>query len=122
LKLVDDVENYFNVRIVKGFHHRAELAVVAEHLRIACVLVVRREKVQRHVAPVIAFLRIALKHRHQLDHRDPEVPQIRDLLDQTRVGTGAARIDSRVRIPGETFDVKFVDDGVGLVAEGGMCF
>ena len=43
---------------------------------------VRREEVQRHVAPVVAFLRIELVHREQLDDGDAELLEVGNLLGQ----------------------------------------
>src|SRR5208283_3532195 len=77
-----------------------------------CILRMRCEEVQRHVSPIVALLRIALKYGHEFDDRDPEVLQIWDLFDQSGIGTGSRGMHPGIGIVGEPLDVKFVDDRV----------
>ena len=44
------------------------------------VLRMGSEEVQRHVAPIIVLLWVALKNRHQLHNGDPEFLEIWDFL------------------------------------------
>jgi hypothetical protein len=44
----------------------------------------RREKIQRHIAPVIAFVRLVLKNWHQLDHGDSKILKVGNFLDHPR--------------------------------------
>jgi hypothetical protein len=74
--VVHDVEDHTNSSFMKGLHHVFELKVLLVVITRACVPRVRCEEVQRHIAPVISFMRIALKNGHQLDDRDPEVFKI----------------------------------------------
>jgi len=66
--VVDNVEDDFDARFMKGADHRAKL--VAGIPAKGGVLAMRREEVQRHVAPVVAFLRVELLDGLELDHRD----------------------------------------------------
>src|SRR6266511_3260293 len=92
----------------------------------------RREEADRAVAPVVAQVGAArgirlvdlggieIENREQLDRRDPQLFQIRDLLDHALIG--ARMRDAGGRRLRETADVHLVDDGLahapveGLVA------
>ncbi len=68
--ILNDIENDLDVRSMKGLDHFTELITwLLSGLR-PCIRMVRRKKADRHIAPVIPFLRIDLKHEHQLDCRD----------------------------------------------------
>ncbi len=85
--------------------------------RAGCgVLRVRREEVQRHVPPVAALLGIALEHRHQFDHRDAEVREVRDLVDDAGERAAAVRLHTGVVAPGEAANMHLVDDRVRRVS------
>ena len=88
--------------------------IVAEFLeRLAVrVCLVGREEVQRHVAPVVAFLRIELVDREQLDDGDAEVLEVGNLLGHAGKGAALRGRDAGVRARGESFDVQFIDDRV----------
>jgi hypothetical protein len=60
--VVDDIEDHFDSGSVELFHHLLELS--RSRLRLRCVAEVGREKIQCHVAPVVAFLRIVLMDGH----------------------------------------------------------
>src|ERR1700722_1027466 len=70
--------------LMKGLHHVLEFKVLAVRAG-ARVLRMWRKEVQRHVAPVVTFLRIALKNWHQLDNRDPKLLQIWDFFHQSGI-------------------------------------
>ncbi len=74
----------------------------------------RCEEVQRHISPIIAFVRVTLKDGHQFDDGDPKLFQIRYLFDQSGIGAGSRRMNAGIGIPGEPLDVTFVDDRVRL--------
>ena len=62
---------------------------------------------ERHVAPVAALLRVLLVHREQLDDRDPELGEPRELARE-----GGERPGSRSPAPvGQPAHVRLVDDG-----------
>ena len=65
---------------------------------------------QRHVPPVVAFLRVELLHRKQLDDGDAERLQIRDLLDDAGKRAACVGCDAGVRARGEPLDVQLIDD------------
>src|SRR6266513_3321340 len=89
-------------------------------IMVAGILSVRRKEVQRHIAPIVDFLRIALEYRHQLDHRHAEIFQIRDLVDQTGIRPLPRRIYPRVGVLGETSEMEFVNDRIGLMTWWGI--
>ena len=99
---------------VQRLHHRAEL--VAGMMGIDRVLLVRGEEVEGHVPPVVALLRIELLHGEQLDHRDTQLLQVGDLIDDPGVGPPPLGGEPAGRAPREAADVHLVDDGVRLVA------
>ena len=72
---------------------------------------------ERHglVAPVVhhargARLDVELKHWQQLDRRNAQRAQIRDLLYQAGVGAAHSFVHARVRVAREPADVHLVDD------------
>src|SRR5277367_2763886 len=78
----------------------------------------RREDREGLVPPVIAeawwtVLLVERKDRQQLDGAYPELPQIRDLLDQPGVCASLSRVHARTRMPGEPADMHLVDDRFG---------
>ena len=75
---------------------------LAGRIVTGCVRPVHRAPDQRHVAPVVVGW-VERMHRHQLDHVDPEVGEIRKLLDAA--GERLA----------EAADVQLVDDRVVVV-------
>jgi len=60
--VVDDIENYFDSGVMAG----PLIIVLNSIVLFSCVgsnrvTMMRREEVQRHIAPVIAFVRVVLK-------------------------------------------------------------
>ena len=96
--VVNNIKHDPDARLMKRLHHVLEFEVLLVVVAVTGILRVRREEVQRHVAPVVALLRIALKNRHQLDNRDPEFLQIRDLFHQSGIRPGARGIDTGVGV------------------------
>ena len=76
------------------------------------IFVMGREEIQRHISPVTAFLGILLEHREQLDRRNSELLQVRDLLNQSRVSAPLFRGHTGIRPHREASYVHFVDDGI----------
>ena len=106
--VVDHVEPHLDARRVERLHHRPEFFErVAVRVRL-----MGREEVQRHVAPVVALLRIELVDREQLHNRDAEFLEVGNLLRQAGKRAAPVGCDARVRARGESLDVQFVDDGV----------
>ena len=113
--VVHDVKNYPDTRLMKRFHHISKFKVLLIIVASTRVLCMRRKEVQRHVAPVVSFLWIALKYRHQLDNGYPEFLEVRDLLHQTGIRASSRCIHAGVGISSEALHVKFVDDCIRLV-------
>ena len=92
--------------------------------RVDAVARVRGVEAVGAVAPVVAqaarrdarrdVLLVERHHRQQLDVRDAELLQVRDLLDQA--GEGAGVPHARGRMAREAADVQLVDHGVVQVA------
>src|ERR1700733_5985470 len=99
---------------MESLHHisKLEMLVISAATR---ELVMRGEEVQRHITPVVAFLRIALKNRHQLNNGYPQILQIWDLLHQTRISARSRWIHTGVTVFREAPHVKFVDDRIRFV-------
>jgi len=82
----------------------------------------RREEIERRVAPVVAVGGIELEHRHQLHHRDAELLQVRNLLDHAGVGAACLPAHPRARVPGESADVQLIDHRRALVPGAAQSF
>ena len=85
-----DVENDLDAGSVQCLDHIAEFVDRPEQVAARAVRLMRRKERNRRVSPVIDLAwgtvqRIELKHRQQLDGRDAELLEIRDLLDQARI-------------------------------------
>ena len=112
-----DVEDDLDAGAVQRLDHVAELVHRAERILARAVRLVRREERDRRVAPVVdlarrAVLGIELEHRQQLDGGDPELLEIRDLLDQAGVGAAGLLADAGAGMAGEAAHVHLVDDGL----------
>src|SRR4029078_8320074 len=70
--VVDDIQDDSDARLMKRFHHAFEFEWEAVGAATR-VLSMSRKEVQRHGAPIVALLWIALKNWHELDHRDPQL-------------------------------------------------
>src|SRR5690348_6791818 len=74
----------------------------------------RCKEVQRHVSPIVALLRIALKYGHEFDDGNAEVLQVGDFFDQSGIGSSSRGMHTGTGISREALDVKFVNDRVRL--------
>ncbi len=122
--VVDDVEHDLEARLVQCPHHGLELAqhgAGSALLRLrGRVLGVRREEVERVVAPVVRqplldqpLLAQRLVHRQQLHGRDAEILEVGDgaLVRETRVGAAELLGHGGVEL-GQSFGVRLVQHGV----------
>src|SRR5262249_32946373 len=109
------VENHLDACGMKRLHHGLELGCRGRRIRNYGVALVRREKVQRHVAPVIAFIGVILKNRHQFDRSYSKLLQIGNLFDYAREGSALVSRDTRVSASGKTSYVHLIDDRVRSV-------
>ncbi len=62
--VVHNVKYHAHAGLMKCFHHVSEFDVLLVLVAGTRVLGVRREKVQGHVSPIVALLRVALKNWH----------------------------------------------------------
>ena len=88
--VVDDVEDDREAQRMRAVDEALERVVIAVH-------VIGREQLHAVVAPVPAAR--ALRHRHDFEHRDAELAQVRELFDR-----GVERAGRRERA-----DVHLVD-------------
>ncbi len=70
--VVHDVQHQGDTGLMKSLHHILEFNTLLVRTMCARVLSMRREEIQRHIAPVVAFLRVTLKNRHQFYNRHSE--------------------------------------------------
>jgi hypothetical protein len=92
----DDVEDDFDAGGVQLANHLLELSHLVAGLRAGHVTAMRRKERHRVVAPVIGangfgavgLFNRELVDRHQLDGRDAERFQVRNLLDDAGVRAG----------------------------------
>ena len=116
--VVDDVQDDLEARPMERLHEVPELVDRGLRARPAGVGAVRGEEGHGLVAPVVrvaarGFLGVELVDRQQLDRRDPEVDEVRDLLDEPGVGPAERRVHAAVGVGREPADVGLVDHGVG---------
>ena len=115
--VVDHVEDDLEPRPVERLDEVAELVDRALRAGPAAVGAVGREERDRLVAPVVGpvarrVVGVEREHRQQLDGGDAEVDEVRDLLDEARVGPAPSRVHPAARVSGEALDVRLVDHGL----------
>ncbi len=110
--VINNIEHDGDSCFVESLDHVSEFKILPIVITSGGILRMRCEEVQRHIAPIVALLRIALKYRHQFDDCYPEFLQIRDLFHQAGVGAGTRRMYARIWIFREALYMKFIDDCV----------
>src|SRR5208282_3747135 len=95
-----------NVRGVERLDHGAECVVLVVISRSAAVAVVRGEKAQWVVTPVVPLLGVELKDGHKFHRGDAQVFEIRDLLDQPRESAAPLWTRAGVRVDREPPNVQ----------------
>src|SRR5208283_568112 len=66
--VVNNVEHHGNSRSVESLDHFSKFKMLPIVITSRGILRMRCEEVQRHIAPIVALLGIALKYRHQFDN------------------------------------------------------
>ena len=97
-------------------NHVSEFVHRAERVLPRAIRLMRSEKRNRGVAPVVDFawrsvLGVELKHRKQFHRRDPEILEIRNSLDQAGVGAARLLIHAGTGMASEAAHVHLVDYG-----------
>jgi hypothetical protein len=115
--VIDHVQNDLDTGPVKGLDHGAELVVLLAHAGGLGrgVSAVRREKAERHIAPVVAFLEVELEHGHQLHHRHSQLFQVWNLLDHAGKRAPVGLADAGIWILREPSHVELIDDRIRFV-------
>ncbi len=62
--VVHNVKHHAHAGLMERFHHISEFNVLLILVAGTCVLGVRREKIQGHVSPIVALLRVTLENWH----------------------------------------------------------
>ena len=62
--IVDYVQNHLDVRLMQSLHQRLEFVDLLAEIVSHAVSVMQGEETERHIAPVIALMRIELKDGH----------------------------------------------------------
>ena len=104
-----------DARVVQRLHHVAKLIHRAQRILPRTIRLVRREKRDRRVAPVIdqtfwAVLWIELEYGKKLDSRDSQILKIWNLLDESAKSAARLLWDTRSGMPSKSLDMHFVDD------------
>ena len=116
--VVDDIENHLDAFVVQALHHLLEFLHLSAELAAGRVLVVRSEKADRVVSPVIPQPALHQKRivnelldRHELHRGDAERLQVLDDRGMRESGVRPALIlrDLRMQL-GESLDVHLIDD------------
>jgi hypothetical protein len=124
--VVHDVEDHLDARGVQGFDHGLELSDLLSAGAAGRIGVVRGEEADRVVAPVVGQAPF-LEHRvmdelvdgHELDGRDPQVPEVADDRRMAHAGVGAAHLLGDLRVEHRhALDVGLVDDRLRVVVMG----
>ena len=117
--VVDHIDVDLDARVVEGLHHRFPFARRAARRLVRRIATIRREVIQRHVAPVVvAGVRIRVDiigvvlrflHRQEFDRGDAEAREIAGLECGAGIGTARCRRHAGVahRQPAH---MDFVDD------------
>ena len=98
--VVDHVEDHLDPGLVQRLHHVPELVQRAERFLVGAEGGMGGEEGDGAVSPVVAkteggVVRVELENRQQLHRRDPEVLQVRDLVDQSGIGAALVGGNSR---------------------------
>jgi hypothetical protein len=112
------VEDDLDAGSVQRLDHVTELVDRAERVTARAVSLVRSEERDRRITPVVDLARrtilgIELKHRQQLHRGDPELLEIRDLLDQARERAAGLLADPGAGMAGEAAHMHLIHDGLG---------
>src|SRR5579863_5971592 len=108
--VVDNVEDDFDAGAMKRFHHIAELIDGAKLALTRTVGLVRREKRNRRIAPVVdqpgrAILGIELKDRQQLNRGNSKLLEVWNLLNQSCKSAAYVFGNTRTRVASEASHV-----------------
>jgi hypothetical protein len=123
-----DVEDDLGAGPVQRLDHVAELVHRAERIFARAARLVRREERDRRIAPIVDLAGrtipgVELEHRQQLHRGDPELLEIRDLLDQARERAAGLLADAGAGVAGEAAHVHLVHDGLrGRPPQRGVAF
>ena len=84
--IVDDINDHLDSRAVKRLYHAAKLVNCAKRVRARAVAVMRCEKREGLISPVVTQARRTVlfvkgKDRQKLDGTNVEILQIGDLVD-----------------------------------------
>src|SRR5215469_627452 len=112
--VINNIEHHGNSCLVESLDHLSEFKMLPIVITSGGILRMRREEVQRHIAPIVGLLRVALKYGHQFDDGYAEFLQIRDLFHQSGVGAGTRRTYAGISVAREALYMKFVDNCFGF--------
>ena len=101
-----------------GGDRRGRVYHRAERTPLRAIGLMRGEEGHRRIAPVVCLsartiLRIELEYREELDGANPQILEMRDLLDHAREGAADVLIYAGVRVPREAPDPHFVYNRTG---------
>lgn len=120
----DDIEDDFDLSLVKCTHHLSEFGDDCAGRAVECVALMRREETERGVSPVIPVDRVRdriderrglefveLCDGQQFDRGDAEFLEVRYLVDKAEKSSGFCGHRRGVR--GHAFDMAFINDAFG---------
>src|SRR5262249_17364527 len=112
------IQNDLDTGSVERLDHVPKFVHWPKRVLPRAVCLVRREKRDRRIAPVIdlsrrAILGIELEHRQQFHGRNAKLLKKRNLLNQAGKGTSCLFTESRTGMAGKTANVHFINDGAG---------
>src|SRR6266404_3388637 len=110
----NDVENNADVRPVQRLNHVAKLVHRPYRVLTRAIGPMRRKKRNRCITPVVnqpngCVLRIELEYGHQFDGCNAELPKIRNLLDQSGIGSSNTLCNAGTGMLGEASHVHLID-------------
>jgi hypothetical protein len=116
--VVHHIENHLDAGLVKSLHHVTELVQASQWVSSGGVPAVGRKERHRAIAPVVlqtcrCILGVELEDRHQLNGSNPQILQVRNLLDQSRVRTSLLLGNAGVCAPRESANVHLIEDSAG---------
>src|SRR5688572_29522603 len=97
-------------------YHCFEFTYNAPVVFIASIALMRGEKVQGHVAPVVSFKRVILMYRQELDRCYSQLLQVRYFVNNPLKGTFVRVRQPRIPIGGKTLYMHLVNNQIMFVS------
>src|ERR1039458_3275559 len=108
------VEDYLNASAMQLFHHGSKFIQTDQWIVAGAVTQMRSKEGYWPIAPIIcqsggSVLRIELKHWQQFYRCDAQLLKIRDLFDESEIGTSIGRGNAGTRVARKSGHMHLID-------------